>query len=113
MNEHDLYKLIDKVKSGRMPRRRFIEMMVGAGLTVPMAGGSLIGAVRGDVDFFAGAVFQLTPPSAGGACTYTQLWDFNRGPDRNPLNVVTGRGRNLFGVLQGGDSTSGSLFELR
>jgi len=77
------------------------------------AAGSLIGAVQGDVDFFAGAVFQLTPPSAGGAWTYTELWDFNRGPDRNPLNVVTGRGRNLFGVLQGGDSTSGSLFELR
>jgi peptide/nickel transport system substrate-binding protein len=38
MNEHDLRKLIDKVKSGRMSRRRFIEMMVGAGLTAPMAG---------------------------------------------------------------------------
>ena len=38
MNESDLRKLIDQVKSGRMSRRRFIEMMVGAGLTVPMAG---------------------------------------------------------------------------
>ena len=44
MNEHDLRKLIDKVKCGRMPRRRFIEMMVGAGLTVPMAGHMLMHA---------------------------------------------------------------------
>jgi hypothetical protein len=42
----------------------------------------------------------------------TELWNFNRGPDRNPLNVVLGRGGNLFGVLEGGDSTNGSLFEL-
>ena len=38
MNEHGLRKLIAKVKSGRMSRRRFMGMMVGAGLTVPMAG---------------------------------------------------------------------------
>jgi hypothetical protein len=76
------------------------------------AEGSLIGAIEGDFDFFAGSVFQLTPPAGGGIWTYTELWNFNRGPDRNPLNVVTGRGGNLFGVLQGGDSTSGSLFEL-
>jgi peptide/nickel transport system substrate-binding protein len=44
MHEKVLLKLIDKVKSGRMPRRRFIEMMVGAGLTVPMAGQMLMHA---------------------------------------------------------------------
>jgi hypothetical protein len=74
--------------------------------------GSLIGAIEGDFDFFAGSVFQLTPPASGDTWNYAELWNFNRGPDRNPLNVVTGRGGNLFGVLQGGDSTNGSLFEL-
>ena len=54
--------------------------------------GALIGTVEGDFDFFAGNVFKLTPPEDGGAWTYTRLWNFNLGPDRNPLNVVTGRG---------------------
>jgi hypothetical protein len=76
-------------------------------------GGSLIGAVEGDLDFFAGSVFRLTPPAAGGsAWTFAMVWDFDNGPDRNPLNVVTGLDDNLFGVLQGGDPTNGSLFEL-
>ncbi len=75
--------------------------------------GSLIGAIEGDFDFFAGSVFQLTPPASGDTWNYTELWNFNEGPDRNPLNVVTGRGGNLFGVLEGGDSSNGSLFELR
>ena len=79
----------------------------------PQAGGSLIGVIEGDFDFFAGSVFQLTPPEGGdGAWTYTELWNFNQGPDRNPLNVVTGRGGHLYGVLNGGDSSNGSLFEL-
>jgi len=76
-------------------------------------GDDYIGTVRGDVDFFPGSVFQLSPPIGGDAWTYTRLWNFDRGPDRNPLNVVTGRGGHLFGVLDGGDSSSGSLFELR
>jgi hypothetical protein len=75
--------------------------------------GSLIGAIEGDFDFFAGSVFQLTPPASGNTWNYTELWNFNHGPDRNPLNVVTGLGGNLFGVLEGGDSTNGSLFELQ
>jgi hypothetical protein len=76
------------------------------------ADGSLIGAVEGDFDFFAGSVFELTPPSTGSTWNYTELWNFNQGPDRNPLNVVTGLQGNLFAVLEGGDSTSGSLVEL-
>jgi hypothetical protein len=76
-------------------------------------GGTLIGAVEGDFDFFAGSVFELTAPSSGTTWTYTELWNFNRGPDRNPLNVITGLGGNLFAVLEGGDSTSGSVVELR
>jgi len=75
--------------------------------------GTLIGTIYGDPDFFAGAVFQLTPPSGNGDWTYSELWSFNHGPDRNPLNAVTGRDGHLFGVLSGGDSDDGSLFELK
>jgi hypothetical protein len=77
------------------------------------AAGTFIGVITGDVDFFPGSVFELTPPPVGGNWNVTELWNFNRGPDRNPLNVVTGKGGNLFGVLDGGDSTNGSVFELR
>jgi hypothetical protein len=73
--------------------------------------GTLIGVTNGDVDFFAGNVFQLTP--SGKKWSVRQLWDFNRGPDRNPNNVVTGLGGHLYGVLNGGDSDNGSVFELK
>jgi uncharacterized repeat protein (TIGR03803 family) len=79
----------------------------------PAPGGALAGAISGDVDFFAGAVFLLTPPSGSGGWTYSELWNFNRGPDRNPNNVVAGRRGKLYGVMNGGDSSSGSLFELQ
>jgi hypothetical protein len=75
------------------------------------ANGSLIGAVEGDFDFFAGNVFRLT--SSGGTWSVKQLWNFNRGPDRNPNNVVTGLNGHLYGALNGGDSTNGSVFELK
>jgi hypothetical protein len=77
------------------------------------AQGTLIGAVEGDFDFFAGSLFQLTPPAAAGALwTFTELWNFNRGPDRNPLNAVLGRAGDIFSVLNGGDSSDGSVVEL-
>jgi hypothetical protein len=88
----------------------------GANSLSPGPEGTLLGTVEGDFDFYPGNVFQLTPPAdASGSWTYTQLWSFTRGPDRNPLNVAVGRGAHrsdLFGVLNGGDSTNGSLFEL-
>jgi hypothetical protein len=77
------------------------------------ADGSLIGTIWGDVDFFPGAVFQLTPSGNGSSWTYAELANFDHGPDRNPVNVVTGRGGHLFGVLNGGDSGFGGLFEVR
>lgn len=73
--------------------------------------GSLIGVTQGDVDFYPGNVFQLT--SSGGTWSVRQLWDFNRGPDRNPNNVIVGLGGHLYGVLNGGDSDNGSVFELK
>jgi peptide/nickel transport system substrate-binding protein len=44
MNEHDLRKLVGEVKSGRMSRRQFVRTMVGAGLTIGMAGHILMHA---------------------------------------------------------------------
>ncbi|HEY3776876.1 MAG TPA: hypothetical protein VGL35_02330 [Rhizomicrobium sp.] len=77
----------------------------------PGANGTLIGVVEGDFDFFAGNVFQLA--SSGGTWTVKQLWNFNHGPDRNPEGVVAGSGGHLYGTLFGGDSDSGSVFELK
>jgi hypothetical protein len=74
--------------------------------------GTLIGSTLGDFDFWAGDAFQLTPQE-DGSWSYAVLWEFNRGPDRNPENVVTGYHGKLFGVLDGGDSDGGGLFELR
>src|SRR5688572_8201269 len=37
MNEHDLKELVADVKAGKLPRRRFVQMMVGLGFTAPMA----------------------------------------------------------------------------
>jgi hypothetical protein len=75
--------------------------------------GTLIGAIGGDPDFFAGSLYQLTRPATAGATwTLTELWNFDKGPDRNPLNAVIGLGGNVFSVLNGGDSTNGSVVEL-
>src|SRR5688500_10583318 len=42
MDERKLRKMIGQVKSGHMTRRGFIQRMVAAGLTVPMAGQMLM-----------------------------------------------------------------------
>lgn len=74
-------------------------------------GGALVGVTFGDFDFNAGTVFGLAP---GNPWTYTRFYDFNRGaPSRNPENVVFGKGGHLYGVLNGGDSNDGAVFELR
>jgi hypothetical protein len=75
--------------------------------------GALIGTVEGDFDFFAGSAFELVPSGDPASWTYSELWNFDRGPDRNPLNAVVGRGGNVFCVMEGGDSSSGSVVELR
>jgi hypothetical protein len=77
--------------------------------------GRLVGTGFGEIDFFAGNAFELNP--AGGqrsGWTYNQIYNFNRrGPSRNPMNVVFGKGGHLYGVLNGGDSDFGAVFELR
>jgi peptide/nickel transport system substrate-binding protein len=62
MDEHGLRNLIGKVKSGRLSRRRFLEMMVGAGLTVPMAGHLLLNAGVAN----AQPAFTYKPTKRGG-----------------------------------------------
>src|SRR5881394_148758 len=65
MNEKDLRRLIGKVKSGRMSRRRFIEGMVGLGLTLPMAGHLLMhsGVANAQSKF----VYKPTKRGGGGS----------------------------------------------
>ena len=44
MDEHGLKELITHVKTGRLSRRGFVQMMVGLGLTAPMAAQMLASA---------------------------------------------------------------------
>jgi len=57
MDEHVIRELIADVTHGRLPRRRFLELMVGAGLTLPMAAGLLAPA--------GVARAQTRPPAPG------------------------------------------------
>jgi peptide/nickel transport system substrate-binding protein len=69
MNEHDLRVLIEDVKSGHVSRRKFVEMMVGAGLTAPMAGMMLMHSG------VAGAQAPVYKPTKrGGGGTLKLLW---------------------------------------
>ena len=73
--------------------------------------GSVLGAIQGDIDFYDGSVFKLMPGAKGW--TYKELWGFSP-PQAIPLNLIVGRGHNLFGVMNGGSNFSfGSLFELQ
>jgi len=69
MNEHALRRLIEQVKSGRMSRRRFIERMLGVGLTVPMAGQILMHSGVAQ----AQAKFAYKPTKRGGGGTLKLL----------------------------------------
>jgi peptide/nickel transport system substrate-binding protein len=64
MDEHGLRHLIGEVKAGRLSRRRFIEMMVGAGLTIPMAGHLLLNAGVANAQY--GTAFTYKPKKRGG-----------------------------------------------
>ena len=44
MDEHAIRELIDDVKTGRTTRRHFVQMMVGLGLTAPLASQMLAAA---------------------------------------------------------------------
>ena len=64
MNEHDLRKLVGEVKTGRMSRRQFVRTMVGAGLTVGMAGHILMHA--GVANAQQGWAYKPTKRGGGG-----------------------------------------------
>jgi len=69
MKEQDLRKLIGKVKSGRMSRRGFIQRMIGAGLTMPMASMLLMHAGVAN----AQSKFTYKPTKRGGGGTLKLL----------------------------------------
>ena len=70
MNEHDLRVLIEDVREGRLPRRRFIQMMVGLGLTAPLASQML--AYSGVAHAQAPSPYK--PTKRGGGGTLKLLW---------------------------------------
>ena len=71
MNEHQLRGLVDQVKAGRLPRRSFIQHMVGLGLTAPMASMLLLHAGVAQAQT---ALPPYKPAKRGGGGTLKLLW---------------------------------------
>ena len=71
MNEQQLRGLIDEVKSGKLPRRSFIQQMVGLGLTAPMASMLLMHAGVAQAQT---AMPAYKPTKRGGGGTLKLLW---------------------------------------
>jgi peptide/nickel transport system substrate-binding protein len=65
MDERELRNLIDDVEHGRLSRRRFVHMMIGLGLTAPMAGQML--AAAGVAHAQAKTAYKPTKRGGGGA----------------------------------------------
>ena len=65
MEERELRKLITGVKSGRLSRRGFVQMMVGLGLTAPLAGQMLASA--GVAQAQTRLTYKATKRGGGGA----------------------------------------------
>jgi peptide/nickel transport system substrate-binding protein len=70
MDEHQIRTLIDDVKIGRLSRRRFVQTMVGLGLTAPLAAQLL--AVSGVAAQPKASTF--TPTKRGGGGPLRVLW---------------------------------------
>ncbi|MBE7417473.1 MAG: peptide ABC transporter substrate-binding protein [Ideonella sp.] len=70
MKERTIRALIDQVKRGSLPRRAFIERMVGVGLTAPMASMMLMhyGVAQ------TAAAFTYKPTKRGGGGALKVLW---------------------------------------
>ena len=66
MDERDLRSLIDDVKRGRLSRRRFVHMMIGLGLTAPLAGQMLTAAGVAEAQA-PKATYKPTKRGGGGA----------------------------------------------
>jgi len=77
----------------------------------PGPNGSLAGISYGEVDYSDGAVWTLAPPaSAGDPWTYKQV-RWHGLPSTHPVGVVFGLHGNLYGVMNGGDTDDGAIFE--
>jgi peptide/nickel transport system substrate-binding protein len=70
MNEHDLRGLIEDVRGGRLSRRAFTRMMIGVGLTAPLATQML--AYSGVA--VAAETFVYKPTKRGGGGPLKVLW---------------------------------------
>ena len=70
MDEHGLRELITEVKAGRLSRRGFVQMMVGLGLTAPMAAQMLASA--GVAQAQSKLVYK--PIKRGGGGALKTLW---------------------------------------
>ena len=70
MNEHDIRNLVEEVREGKLPRRSFIQQMVGVGLTAPMASMMLMhyGVAN------AQTALPYKPTRRGGGGTLKLLW---------------------------------------
>ncbi len=64
MQEHELRQLIEEVREGQLPRRDFIQRLVGVGLTAPMASMLLMHA--GVAQAQANPVYKPTRRGGGG-----------------------------------------------
>ena len=71
MHEHDLRNLIEDVRRGDLPRRGFIQQMVGLGLTAPMASMLLMHAGVAQAQTTAPA---YKPTKRGGGGALKTLW---------------------------------------
>ena len=70
MNEIELRSLIEQVRRGELPRRAFLQQMVGLGLTVPMASSMLMQAGIAQAQTPSG----YKPTKRGGGGALKVLW---------------------------------------
>ena len=66
MTEHELRQWIGQVREGGLARRDFVQRMLGAGLTLPMAAGLLMQAGVAQAQSTAGFVYKPTQRGGGG-----------------------------------------------
>src|SRR5215475_7825823 len=70
MDERELRTLLDDVRHGRLSRRRFVQTMVGLGLTTPMAAHMLASAGVAQ----AQTKWTFNPTKRGGGGLVKTLW---------------------------------------
>ncbi len=70
MHEHQLRALIERVRQGQLPRRRFIQQLAGLGLSAPMASLLLMHAGIAQT----AALIPYKPTRRGGGGTLKLIW---------------------------------------